>query len=397
MSIAPELLLANLERMASYGTAPENGCSSFGVGYEEAFSTLKDIYISSQGPISARFDRGESSWKLIVGPFGSGKTHFIRQLMEIAREQNCATAEIALNKQLSFTDTLSVYSEVVRELRVPGLGLRGILPLLRKSVSELSASYASSPHRDDLVAAWIGAITELSFPHSGFAKVAARAMAALVREDARTLDMCQRWLEGDVCDSTLAKELEVRKIERGETAREGVRMMLSLFPLIRHCGYRGTVVCFDEAEQGLTVAKSKMAAVLSGLMSSIEAITNAEGASAMVVYAVTPDLRDQLMKFPALQSRLDGHDGQTFLDGNHYSPIIDLRSGASADQLLAIGSRLLTVCSDALPGPWTAERPELEARMVELALSISEDNASSGSRRTMAQAASRVIIEALRG
>ena len=76
-------LPAMFERISENGTAPSEGCKLFGVGYEEAFERLKRKYIIE------RFERGDSAEKFVHGPFGSGKTHFLRQLMEIAREARC--------------------------------------------------------------------------------------------------------------------------------------------------------------------------------------------------------------------------------------------------------------------------------------------------------------------
>ncbi len=109
-------VIAMIERMAEYGTAPHDGCALFGVGYDEAFARLRSKYFE------ARFARGDSAEKFVVGPFGSGKTHFLRQLMEIARALECVTAEVTLNKDLDFTKSLIVYREVVRAMRagLPG-------------------------------------------------------------------------------------------------------------------------------------------------------------------------------------------------------------------------------------------------------------------------------------
>jgi hypothetical protein len=85
-------VLAMIERLAEYGTAPNDGCALFGVGYDEAFARLRSKYLE------ARFARGDSAEKFIIGPFGSGKTHFLRQLMELARDLDCVTAEVRSTK-----------------------------------------------------------------------------------------------------------------------------------------------------------------------------------------------------------------------------------------------------------------------------------------------------------
>ena len=42
MDISKDTFVSILERMATYGTAPEEGCSVFGVGYENVFLKLKN-------------------------------------------------------------------------------------------------------------------------------------------------------------------------------------------------------------------------------------------------------------------------------------------------------------------------------------------------------------------
>ena len=72
-----------LERVAENGHAPKAGCHLFGVGYEDAFARLRKTYFVD------RFQNGGSAEKFVVGPFGSGKTHFLRELLEIAVSEDC--------------------------------------------------------------------------------------------------------------------------------------------------------------------------------------------------------------------------------------------------------------------------------------------------------------------
>ena len=102
-------IVSLLEQMAETGTAPRDGCQLFGVGYENVFHSLREKYLEE------RFTKGRAAEKFVVGPFGSGKTHFLRQLMEIARDLDCATSEVQLSKGRGF------YQE---HARVPGGGAR---------------------------------------------------------------------------------------------------------------------------------------------------------------------------------------------------------------------------------------------------------------------------------
>ena len=163
MHISRDVIIRMFERMASHGTAPEEGCSIFGVGYEDAYSRIKKKYLEEQ------FGRGTSSEKFVVGPFGCGKTHFLRQLMELAREMDCVTSEVALNKDVDFTKNLIVYREVVRELRIPLFQKHGIRTLLTAAIEKVKSRIEDEGLQDIVIGNWI----------SGFA--------------ANRTEACRRW------------------------------------------------------------------------------------------------------------------------------------------------------------------------------------------------------------
>ena len=71
-----------LETMASNGVAPAEGCSLFGVGYENVFERLNKVYL--QDRIASRGDQRRSSWWAVW----LWQNHFLRQLMEIAAAQD---------------------------------------------------------------------------------------------------------------------------------------------------------------------------------------------------------------------------------------------------------------------------------------------------------------------
>lgn len=119
--------------MASHGTAPEDGCSWFGAGYEEAFERLKNVYLYDF------FNRGDSAEKFVVGPFGSGKTHFLNQLLEMAREAECVTIKVNLNKDIDFTEGQHVYRELVREIRPTSAPTKGLEVLIEAAVARIAA------------------------------------------------------------------------------------------------------------------------------------------------------------------------------------------------------------------------------------------------------------------
>lgn len=381
---------AILERMAENGTAPDDGCNLFGVGHDEALRRIRETYLLG------RLARGGSAEKYVVGPFGSGKTHFLRQLMEMARDLDFATAEVTLNKDVDFTQTLMVYREVARELRVagrPGKGLRALAKAIFERIR--SKAPAGGPIAEKLLRGWIAGLSEADFRLESFGRLCRKAFEAHLDEDEALFDKVISYLSGAVTDRTLAKELGVEVIAKSEQNLYARRAMLSLFQLVRHAGFAGTVVGFDEAEQGLSVEKKKLQQILSMLQSSINAMADLEKGSALVLYALTPDLRDEMMQFAALQQRVvDPGPGLGFHDGNTRAPMIDLTLRADPlTDLTAIGSRLVDLLYSTEDGRHhEVDVAEVRSAVAAIAADVAENERSTSNRRTMVKRTCAVLV-----
>lgn len=387
MEITKDEFLNIIERMAQNGTAPEYGCSYFGIGYEDAYNRIKNKYLIDQ------FNRGMSSEKFVVGPYGSGKTHFIRQLMEIAQDLNCITCEVALNKDIDFTKTIIIYSEIVRALKVPGLRGTGIRHFLYKSIDMIKKNTKKDIPDDIVINEWINHISEVDFELDSYGKVLKKALTAIFVGNNELLDATCRWLEGDFENSILARELGVAKVEKSSSNRIAKRAILSLFQFIKYCGYRGTVLCFDEAEQGFSVDRKKTNKILSMLMSWIEAITNLRNGSVLIVYALTPDIIDKMKNYAALQQRII-NQYKGFFDGNTLAPLIDLQN-SSLNDILLIGNRLLELFYRVFNKDIKISYEDAKLEIKRIAKSVAENNVTSSNRRDMVKATCTYLIELL--
>ena len=382
-------VLAMIERMAEYGTAPSDGCALFGVGYEDAFERLKRKYLE------ARFARGDSAEKFVVGPFGSGKTHFLRQLMEIARELDCVTVEVALNKDLDFTKSLVVYREVTREIRLPDVGERGMRALLLASLDQVRGkALGNEGLAERLVAGWVAGLDKTGFALDPFGRVVRHGLEAHLREDEAAFDAACRWLGGEVTDRALTRELGLTPVSKSEENLHGRRALLALFQFVHHAGFRGTVVSYDEAEQGLEVPRRDLPRILSRLQSNINAVADLKGGAALVLYAFEPSLVEKMDQFPALQQRVaDPGVGYGFFDGNTLAPRIDLTyRGNPRRELLTIGARLVDLLYDHAAKDLTPQRGQALATVDELADEIARADPTSGSRRTMVKRTCAMLI-----
>jgi len=176
-------IYAALDHLSSVGTAPLEGCTALGVGYEDAFDRLERMYLADG------FERGRSAEKFVIGPFGSGKTHFLRQVMEVARTRACVTAEVALSKHVDFTRTLMVYSEVAREIRAPESMSTGVRALLRSALARV-CDQAPAGRMAVFTRAWIDGIAAADYPLPAFGRIVRRALDAHDNGDGRGLRGC---------------------------------------------------------------------------------------------------------------------------------------------------------------------------------------------------------------
>jgi hypothetical protein len=159
-------------------------------------------------------------------------------------------------------------------------------------------------------------------------------------------------------------------------------MLLSLFQLIKHAGYQGTVVGMDEAEQGFSVDFKKLSRILSMLKSDVDSIADLQSGSVLILYAISPDLREKMDELPPLQQRLADPGGVGFFRGNYLAPVIDLSLREDhGDHLRRIGERLVEVFVDQQSLPTGVTRDEALLRAQRMAQEIAQEDQSSSSRR----------------
>lgn len=388
-------ILGMFESLAQNGTAPEEGCSLFGVGHEVAFEALERKYLLD------RFSRGLSAQKFIVGPFGSGKTHFLRQLSEIGRARDCVTVEVKLNKNLDYAQGLVVYQEIAREVRPPGQDYRGLRPLLLEAVrrQRRAAEDAQLPP-DEIVAAWVAGLTEQDFDLPAFGRVMRRGLQDHIDGNPAGFEAAVRWLGGDVTDRSVAKELGESVLPSAEIRVFAHRATLSLYRFIRHAGFRGTIVGFDEAEQGIDAERKKRAKIFSQLLAGINAIIDLKDSPVLVMFAVTPDIMAKIgEEMPMLQQRLaDPGEGMGFFDGNVLAPTIDLTrpSEDSVEELGVIGSRLVRLFFERVPDADIARRDEAMSAVAGMAEQVRREEQSSSARRLMVRRVCTPLVNSYR-
>jgi len=108
------LAKAVINKLGATGTPPEFGIDSFTIGLDEYLRVVEDEYLKG----ILRFNL--SSFKLITGNYGGGKTHFLYSVRDRAFRNNFCVAYVSLNPTECPFDKLElVYRQIASNLMAP--------------------------------------------------------------------------------------------------------------------------------------------------------------------------------------------------------------------------------------------------------------------------------------
>jgi len=385
-----------IELMAENGHAPDEGCSLFGIGNDETINRIQETYLIN------RFSRGRSAEKFVVGPFGSGKSHFLNHLIEVAHNLNCVTAKVKLNKSVDVTSNYYIFKELAQEIQAPN-SKRGVKYLLlacaNKVKSDAFEKYNSEETANGKLSFWISGLEDSDFELNIFGRVVKQAFDAYLKKDKEILDFASRWLSGEFNNKEINKALNVSKVNKNEQNLFAKRVGLSLYQLIKKAGFTGTVIGFDEAEQGFPKNSKKIDQLLSLFQSDINSINELKNGSVLILYAITYEIVEKMMQFPALQQRIQNPlPNMGFKDGNTLAPIIYLTRPKEctrddvANELTKIGYKLIDLFYSEVDNEVTIPKNEVMLKIKEIAIKISKIDQTASDRRAMVRATCTTLI-----
>lgn len=341
-----------IEVLGSFGTPPARGVQYFNEGNQSLLQALDEFYLSSY------LQDGGAAYKMVIGDYGSGKSHFLYCLRDIAWARNFVVAKVDLSPvETPYNDQKKVYEAVAQHIIwhesdeqftdetgltrflegtlariVPGpLSLETLAnPLYRGLVDTLEATPIDSPPYQTAVLAYFD---------------------AFIRQNEERLDALTRWLMGEITspdDTKILREIGVTgKINKPNA----FRMLRSLCQVIRALSYSGLILLFDEVDRMASVG-GKAERLATDTLREVIDRTREDLPGAMFIYAVPPQfINDTVPKYPALQQRVraPGH----FSRINHFSPLISLDNlDLNEDALmLAIGEKLIPIYEAAFEAP----------------------------------------------
>jgi hypothetical protein len=273
--IDPILARIIINTLGGYGTPPEFGTEYFSVGLETYLKVLEQDYFNFPGMQSI------STFKLIIGTYGGGKTHFLYSIRNLAWKYNYVTSYVALSSTECPFDRLElVYKKIVSNINTPmtekdyfGAYEIGIEAFLRKWYNRIKG--------EENFISLIKGLESVSY-----ANCIKGALSNLAAEDEEGFLSLVQWLKGE----DIPRELKLRyRISERIDRTSSFRMLRSLIQLVNTFGYNGMVFLFDEAERGMSISTSRdRRRALDNLRQIIDECGNSRLPGAMFFYAI-PD------------------------------------------------------------------------------------------------------------
>jgi hypothetical protein len=344
MSLTQPLARQIIEVLGSSGTPPSKGVHYFNVGNHSILEALDTFYLSSY------LQDGGATYKMVIGDYGSGKSHFLYCLRDLAWSRGFAVAKVDLSPvETPYNDQRLVYVAVARNLiwHESDETISDEKGLTRFLEGTLTRIIGEEPSLDTLNHPnYVGLMDTLEatpIDSLAYKQAITGYLEALVRDQEERLEALARWLMGATTtprDTAILREVGVTgKITR----TNAFRMLRSLAQTIRALSYSGLVLLFDEVDRMASIGGKAEKLATDNLREVIDRCRD-ELPGAMFVYAVPPQfINDIVPRYPALQQRVRAPG--RFSQSNHFSPQISLDhlDLNENDLMVAIGEKLVTI------------------------------------------------------
>ncbi len=291
--INKEYAKAIINKLGSSGTPPEFGIESFTVGLEKYLKVIEEEYLASL--LKYRL----SSFKVVVGNYGGGKTHFLYLVRNLAFRHNYACAYVALSPiDCPFDKLELVYREVILNL-IPPLKEEDLTKPIPKGIEFFIKNwYYDFKNKSDAGHESEASETRTDFPlvvreylsslptteSSSFSNAVKSAFWAQATDDYETFEVLLQYLKGE----EIPREIKMRhRISEPVGRTNAFRMLRSLAQWVSSIGYSGLILLFDEAERGISISSSRdRRRALDNLRSIIDECGNSRLPGTMFFYAI---------------------------------------------------------------------------------------------------------------
>lgn len=286
-----------------------------------------------------RLADGGSSFRLVVGEYGAGKTFFLNLVRAIAMERKLVVASADLNPDrrlhASGGQARSLYAELMRNLATRTKPDGGALPgVVEKFISTVVAeSKSQGVSTEQVIRAKLEQLSELVNGYD-FADVIAAYWRGFEQGNEQLKSDAIRWLRGEFATRTDARAaLGVRTIVDDASVYDQLKLMGRF---VRLAGYSGLLVCLDELVNLYKLANAQARnANYEQLLRMLNDSLQGTAVGLGFVLGGTPDFlmdtRRGVYSYEALQSRLAQNTFATNGLVDFSGPVVRLSSLTAED------------------------------------------------------------------
>jgi len=297
-----------ISSVGSAGVPPEYGFQYFTVGLDEIIDVIDKEYLQ------LLVKGGGASFKMIVGGYGSGKTHLLYTIRELAWKNNFATSYVTLTpEEAPFHKLELVYRAIVNNLQPPLTGQevlsgseRGIESFLIRWFNTIVERYRTLGLKEhelkDVLEEYVKGNIK-GYESISFMNAIRQSFLSLLNDNTKDFEKILVWLKGESYNRRDHSKYGIlQKIDK-TTAFPRIR---SLGQWIRSIGYSGLVILFDEAEETPSFSGRQISLHLNNLRQVIDACQNTSFQGFMIFYTIPDEdfLQRRGYVYNALKQRL---------------------------------------------------------------------------------------------
>jgi len=323
------------------GTVPSQGTENIAVGIEDELSEIAEQLDKVQ--------TAKSSFKFIIGDYGSGKTFFSTAVREMAYEKKFVVSSVVISQEASLHKFEELYRKIMDGIRIVdnrkipafSLILEEWLLNIEEKVIEIEG-IDPDENREKFEIEMGKRIDEELQVIGSIALSFAKAVKAFYRGKNSGDNVLSQgavaWLKGENVRPELKKQLGITGTVTRTNSFEFFRALLQM---IKSAGYQGLVVILDEVE---TVQKYRTAdmrnAAYENLRFFIDESDKSNFPNCFFLYTGTNDLMESEKGFKALEplyQRIKVEKNNTFK--NLRQPVMFL-DGFNKEKLKEVASKV---------------------------------------------------------
>jgi len=335
-----------VRKLGESGIPPTRGLAAYTVGMDSVLGTLESEYLKGY------LRDGGSSFKLVVGEYGSGKSHFLFRLRDLAWENGYVVSRTELSpKECPYDNQLKVYQAVINNLIYhdpdPQVAdTQGIEAFLENhffhtmrmlGIEQLLTSLGL----DKRVELWLDTILRFKVESPSYRHAVYFYLKAVAEENEAQKRVIGAWLRGE---SVALRDVRAFSISERIDRSVAFKMLRSLSQLVHELGYAGLVLLFDEGDRMVSIGSSRTEKVAcDNLREVIDRCAGESLPATLFAYAVPPYFVTNIApQYEALSQRISSK--VKFSRKNPFSVQISL------DQLDYPGEELLRKIGEKLLG-----------------------------------------------